>query len=72
MYYDIFYFVNTGFFLLKYIFKHCRDRGGYLAEILSKKEENALFNGLFENATYWIGLSDRKNEGRIYQHKMIY
>ena len=37
---------------------------------MSKKEENALFNGLFENATYWIGLSDRKNEGRIYQHKM--
>ena len=33
---------------------------------MSKKEENALFNGLFENATYWIGLSDRENEGRIY------
>ena len=42
---------------------YCRETGGFLAEILSKEEEILLDTFLIGGTSYWLGLTDKGNEG---------
>ena len=42
---------------------YCRETGGFLAEILSKEEEILLDTFLIGGKSYWLGLTDKGNEG---------
>ena len=42
---------------------YCRETGGFLAEILSKEEELLLDTFLIGGTSYWLGLTDKGNEG---------
>ena len=42
---------------------YCRETGGFLAEILSKEEEILLDTFLIDGISYWLGLTDKGNEG---------
>ena len=42
---------------------YCRRIGGYQAEIMSKEEEAILDTFLVGGISYWLGLTDLKNEG---------
>ena len=43
--------------------EYCWGHGGYLAEIMSKDEEDLLETFLIEGTTYWLGLTDFGHEG---------
>ena len=43
----------------------CWDQGGYLAEVTSAEEQQALDLFLLNGADYWLGLSDLEEEGLI-------
>ena len=42
---------------------YCREIGGFLAEIFSKEEEILLDTFLIGGKSYWLGLTDKGNEG---------
>merc|ERR1712126_153109 len=42
---------------------YCWEKGAYLAEIMSRDEEDLLDTFLIEGTSYWIGLSDLSHEG---------
>ena len=42
---------------------YCRETGGFLAEIFSKEEEILLDTFLIGGKSYWLGLTDKGNEG---------
>ena len=55
----------------------CWGRGGYLIEIMTQEEENAIDPFLSNSHQYWIGLSDYAEEGmqtecRVYLQDMLY
>ena len=43
--------------------EYCWGLGGYLAEIMSRDEEDLLDTFLIEGTSYWIGLTDLSHEG---------
>merc|ERR1711994_211610 len=43
----------------------CWGRGGYLIEIMTQEEENAIDPFLSNSHQYWIGLSDYAEEGML-------
>ena len=51
------------------LFQFCAQKGGYLAEIVSKIEQTNLNTILREDYRYWIGLTDLATEGKfVWQH----
>ena len=51
------------------LFQFCAQKGGYLAEIVSKIEQTNLNTILREDSQYWIGLTDLVTEGKfVWQH----
>ena len=51
------------------LFQFCAQKGGYLAEIVSKIEQTNLNTILREDFRYWIGLTDLATEGKfVWQH----
>lgn len=45
--------------------EYCWGHGGYLAEIMSRDEENLLDKFLVSGISYWLGLTDLSHEGTI-------
>ena len=45
--------------------EYCWSTGGYLAEIMSRNEEDLLDTFLIEGTSYWLGLTDLSREGSI-------
>ena len=43
--------------------EYCWEKGGYLAEIMSREEETLLDTFLIEGTSYWLGLTDLSHEG---------
>ena len=46
--------------------EYCWGKGGYLAEIMSRDEEDLLDTFLIEGTSYWLGLTDISHEGILY------
>ena len=44
-------------------FQFCRGHNGYMAEITSKAEEDKTYEWLNKDMIYWIGLTERTEEG---------
>ena len=45
--------------------EYCWSTGGYLAEIMSRNEDDLLDTFLIEGTSYWLGLTDLSREGSI-------
>ena len=48
--------------------EYCWGHGGYLAEILSRDEEDLLDKFLIGGTSYWLGLTDLSHEGKLYSN----
>ena len=60
--YFIYCFVLRG---ILSVFQYCWNHGGYLAEFLTSEQELQAETFIRDDGRYWIGLSDRHNEGKI-------
>ena len=45
--------------------RYCLGQGGYLAEIMSREEEELLDTYLVAGISYWLGLNDLKKQGKV-------
>ena len=51
------------------LFQFCAQKGGYLAEIVSKIEQTNLNTILRDDSRYWIGMTDLATHGTfVWQH----
>jgi len=44
-------------------FQFCWGHNGYLAEVTSKAKEDKIYEWLNKDILYWIGLTERTEEG---------
>ena len=45
------------------LFQFCWGHNGYLAEVTTKAEEDKIYEWLNKDNIYWIGLTERTEEG---------
>ena len=57
--------INCVVFFISDSVQFCWEQGGYLAEVTSAEEQEAVDLFLLNGADFWLGLSDAEQEGLI-------